>query len=94
MDTSSKERVWGNLSRALIIMYIFLGGGYEIFAGIAHHHIQASFVFSFMSALIFIGRVFYALYSGATRTMGADVCGATVMLTLSVLHVIINGTFL
>ena len=32
--------------------------------------------------------------TGATKTIWADVCGATVMLTLSALHVIINGTFL
>lgn len=86
--------IWGNISRAVIIMYVFLGGGYEVFAGIVHHHIQVSFIFSLMSALIFVCRVFYAHYSEATKTIWADVCGIVIMLTLSVLHVVINGTFL
>jgi hypothetical protein len=90
----SREKLWGNVSKFLILAYVFLGGGYEIVMGIVNHHVQASFVFSFMSSLIFLGRIFYALYSGAVRTMWADVCGVTVMLVLSILHVIINGSFL
>ncbi len=89
-----KERMWGNISRFLIIIYILAGGGYEIINGILSHHIQASFIFSLTSSLIFIGRIFYAFYSKATRTMWADVLGAVVMLVLSALHLIINGSIL
>lgn len=89
-----KAKQWGNISRWLIMIYVFVGGGYEIIAGISQHHIHATFVFSILSCFIFVGRIFYGYYAGATRTMWADVCGALMMLTLSVLHVIINGTFL
>lgn len=89
-----KAKQWGNISRVVIMIYVFLGGGYEIVIGIAHHHVQSSFVFSLMSSFIFVSRIFYAVYSQATKTVWADICGAVIMLFLSFLHVIINRTFL
>lgn len=92
--TKDKEKMWGNISRVIILLYVFAGGGYEIISGLIHWHIAASFIFSFMSCLIFVCRIFYAHYSGATRTMWSDICGAAIMLVLSILHVVINGSFL
>lgn len=91
---ATKEKTWGNISKFIILGYVFLGGGYEIVMGIAKWHIQSSFIFSFMSCLIFVCRIMYAHYSGATRTMWSDFAGAGIMLILLVLHVVINGTFL
>ncbi len=86
--------IWGDFSRILILAYVVLGGGYEIFVGLRDQHVQASFIFSFMSSLIFAGRIMYGAYARATATIWADIFGAIVMLVLSILHVVINGTFL
>jgi len=74
----------------LILAYVTIGGGYEIFIGIKTHHVQSSFIFSFLSSLIFVGRIFYAIASKAKRTLVADIYGAIVMLTISLLHIYFN----
>lgn len=89
-----REQLWGEISKFLVMLYVTVGGGYEIISGILSGHVNSTFVFSFLSSLIFVGRVLYGFYSGARKTMWADVYGAAVMLLISVLHVIINGTFL
>lgn len=86
----TNEKLWGNLSMALVLIYVTIGGGYELITGIQNHHIKTSFVFVFLSSLIFVSRVLYAMSSGAKRTLWADLYGAAVMIAISILHLILN----
>ena len=84
------EKFWGQLSMFLILLYVTVGGGYEIYKGVTMRHVQSSFIFSFLSALIFVGRIFYARATGARRTIIADIYGALVMLSISILNIFFN----
>lgn len=88
--TIGSEKIWGTLSMVLILLYVTVGGGYEIYKAIKTKHVGSSLVFSFLSCLIFLGRILYAIASEATRTLWADVYGFFVLLALSILHLIYN----
>lgn len=88
--TIANEKLWGRISMILILAYVTIGGGYEIVSGIRDHHIQSSLPFASLSCSIFVGRIFYAVASGARRTLWADIYGAVVMAVISILHLYFN----
>ena len=84
------EKLWGRISMTSILLYVTLGGGSEILTGIKNHHVGSTLLFSSLSCLIFVGRIFYAISSKAKRTIIADIYGAVVMLAISLLHLHFN----
>jgi len=84
------EEFWGNLLKWLVFLFVTVGGGYEIFSGIRDKHIQSSLIFIFLSFTIFAGRIFYAIASGARKSLPAEIYGAIVMVLMFCLHLYYN----
>lgn len=82
----NNEALWGKIAMILVLLYVTVGGGYEIYLAFVTKHVHSTFIFSFLSSLIFVSRVLYAISSKARRTLWADVYGAVVMLLISCLH--------
>ena len=86
-----KENTWALITKILVLTYVTIGGGYEILSGIHTHHIHSSFVFAFLSGLIFIGRIGYGKTSGANKTIPADIYGLIVMWTIAGMRLYFDG---
>ena len=85
-----KANWWGLATRYIVIIYILIGFGYEIYIGLLNHHVGASLPLIAFSGCIFVGRVMYGLYSGARRTVIADVSGVIFCMVLIVEYVLFN----
>ncbi len=86
-----KEVYWGNFTKFLILTYVTIGGGYELYYGIVNGTVRSSFLFAFLSGSIFIGRIGYGYTSGARKTMPADIYGLVVMWRVAFLRLCLNG---
>ena len=86
----NSEKLWGNAVKYLALAMVTFGGGYEIYYGIINHHIQSSLALIFLSFLLFVARFFYALASGAKKSLISEAYGAIVMFIISLLHLYYN----
>ena len=85
-----KANWWGLATRYIVMIYIAVGFGFEIYSGFRNHHVGASLPLIAFSGGIFVGRVMYGIYSGARRTVIADVFGIVFCLVLIMEYVIFN----
>ena len=88
---TKKEILWASITKILVFMYVTIGGGYEIINGLTNDTVKTSFIFAFLSGCIFIGRIGYGIYSGAKRTIIADIYGLVVIWIVAFMSVYFNG---
>ncbi len=86
-----KAAIWGQATKIIVIIYVTIGGGYEIYSGIITRHMHSSFIFAFLSGSIFIGRIGYGITSGAKKTVPADIYGLIVMWTIAGMRLYFDG---
>jgi hypothetical protein len=86
-----KDVLWAWITRSLVIIYVTLGGGYEIYSGITKGVVHSSFIFAFLSGSVFIGRIGYGITSGAKKTIPTDLYGLTVMWTVAFMKMYFSG---
>lgn len=79
------------MTKALIFIYVTIGGGYEIYSGLTSGQVHSSFLFAFLSGAIFVGRIGYGISSGAKKTIPADIYGLVVMWFIAFLRLYLNG---
>lgn len=82
------EKFWSRLTSLIVLAYITIGAGYEIYLGLTTHHVKPSLLFSGLSAFIFICRIGYGITSGAKGTLKADIYGACILTLLTILKII------
>lgn len=85
------DGLWALITKLLVFAYVTLGGGYEIYSGFTHGHVNSSFIFAFLSGSIFIGRIGYGIASGAKKTIPADIYGLVIMWVVAFLRLYLNG---
>ena len=85
------DATWALITKILVFVYVTFGGGYEIYSGLTTGKVGSSFVFAFLSGMIFIGRIGYGITSGAKKTILADAYGLVVMWTIAFLRLYLNG---
>lgn len=86
-----KDVLWAGITKILVLVYVTVGGGYEIISGIKTGHIHSSFLFAFLSGTIFIGRIGYGKSSGASKTIPADMYGLVIMWTVAFMRLYLDG---
>ena len=86
-----KETLWANMTKIIVFTYVTIGGGNELYNGIMTGNIKSSFLFAFLSGCIFIGRIGYGYYSGAKKTIIADIYGLVVIWTVAFMRLYLNG---
>ena len=86
----NKEKFWGNAVKYLALAMVTFGGGYEIYYGIINHSIKSSLLLISLSFLLFIARFFYALSSGAKKSIISEAYGAIVMFIVILLYFYYN----
>lgn len=86
-----RESFWGNTTKIIVFLYVTIGGGWEIFNGITTGHVKTSFIFAFLSGLIFIGRIGYGYTSGARKTIPADIYGLVIIWTVAFMRLYLDG---
>lgn len=85
------DAIWAMITKFIVFIYVTIGGGYELYSGIMHGHVNSSFIFAFLSGTIFIGRIGYGMSSGANKTVPADIYGLIVMWSVAFLRLYLNG---
>ncbi len=91
MDNKKTESRWALATKILVFAYVTFGGGSEILSGITTGHIKSSFLFAFLSGGIFIGRIGYGYYSGARKTIPADIYGLVIIWTVAFMRLYLDG---
>jgi hypothetical protein len=86
-----KDIIWANITKFLVFTYVTFGGGTEIYHGFTTGHIKSSFLFAFLSGFIFVGRIGYGYYSGARKTITADIYGLIVIWTVAFMRLYLDG---
>ena len=86
-----KDILWGWITKILVIAYVTIGGGYELYSGITEGIVHSSFIFAFLSGTIFIGRIGYGITSGAKKTIPADIYGLIMMWAVAFTRLYLNG---
>ena len=86
-----KDVLWGRITKILVVTYVSIGGGYELYCGLFKGTVHSSFIFAFLSGLIFVGRIGYGMTSGAKKTIPADIYGLIVMWAVAFTRLYLNG---
>lgn len=91
MDNNTKAQIWATITKLIVFTYVTIGAGYEIFNGLKTGHMKTSFLFAFLSGSIFIGRIGYGYYSGARKTIPADIYGLIVLWIVAFMRLYLDG---
>lgn len=83
--------IWGRITKTLVFLYVTFGGGAEIYNGFTTGHVKSSFLFAFLSGLIFVGRIGYGYASGANKTIPADIYGLVVIWFVAFMRLYLDG---
>ncbi len=91
MNIKQKEIFFANLTRIIVLVYVTIGGGQQIYFALTKHHVESSFLFAFLSGSIFFGRIGYGYYSGANKTIPTDIYGLLVIWSVAALRLYYDG---
>jgi hypothetical protein len=91
MEKEKLAQVWATITKLIVFTYVTIGVGYEIWNGIQTGHMKTSFLFAFLSGCIFIGRIGYGYYSGAKKTISADIYGLIVLWIVAFMRLYLDG---
>jgi hypothetical protein len=91
MNKEKLAQIWANITKLIVFTYVTIGAGGEIINGIQTGHMKTSFLFAFLSGSIFIGRIGYGYYSGARKTIPADIYGLVVLWIVAFMRLYLDG---